>query len=66
MTSCARQINLQEVTTYNMLSFIFISGPEEARPVHRVLLLQHPEAGDQPPAEVFSAFHLSSMLLPAT
>lgn len=66
MTLYARQTHFQEVTEYNMLSFIFISGPEEARPVHRVLLLQHPEAGDQPPAEVFSAFHLSSTLLPAT
>ncbi len=44
---------------------IFITGAEEARPVHWVLLLQHPEASDQPPAEVFSAFHFSSML-PAT
>lgn len=58
--SSSRQIHFQEVTTYNMLSFLFISGPEEARPVHRVLLLQHPEAGDQPPAEVFSSFSFSS------
>lgn len=63
MTLYARQIHIQRI---NMLSFIFTSGPEEAWPVHRVLLLQHPEAGDQPPAEVFSAFHFSSTLLPVT
>lgn len=34
-------------------NFIVITGAQEAGPVHRVLLFQHPEAGDQPPAEVF-------------
>lgn len=41
---------------------ISIAGPEEAGPDHRVLLLQHPEAGDQPPAEVRAS--LLSVLFP--
>lgn len=41
-------------------NFIFITGAQETGPVHRVLLFQHPEAGGQPPAEVFLDFLLKA------
>lgn len=50
----------------NEPSYLLILGPEEARPVYWVVLLQHPEAGHQPPAEVFSLSTSPVFTLPVT
>lgn len=46
--------------------YLPLSGSEKARPVHRVILLQHPEAGHQPPAEVFNLLTSSHCRLAET
>lgn len=45
--------NISKEESMNKGLYLPLSGSEKARPVHRVVLLQHPEAGHQPPAEVF-------------
>lgn len=46
--ACVFKNHICSVVRYNS-----IIGSEKTRSVHRVFLLQHPEASDQPPAEVF-------------
>lgn len=46
--------NIPKEESMNERLYLPLSGSEKARPVHRVVLLQHPEAGHQPPAEVFN------------